>query len=81
MNVIENIYPVTKKLLGDIEPQGESNIDALRFENLEGTIYLIDKLIDDVAFVARHKNRQESSMKKSGVFASEYLKQLKESIS
>lgn len=60
---IENIYDVTQRLLGEIEPQGESNIDAVRLQNLEDTIMLAESLIDDIVSVARHKNRQEASMK------------------
>ena len=77
MKRIENIYEVTQRLCGMIEPQGESNIDAIRFENLEDTINVTEKLIDDVIYVARHKDRCEASMKKAGLRADKFITDLK----
>jgi len=80
MKRIENIYEVTKRLCGMIEPQGESNIDAVRFENLEDTIDVAEKLIDDIIYVARHKDRYEASMSKAGVRADKFITELKNNV-
>lgn len=77
MERIQNVYAVTKRLCGPIEPQGESNTDAVRFENLEDTIDLAEKLVDDIIDVARHKYRGEYSMKKAGERADEFITDLK----
>lgn len=77
MKRIENLYEVTQRLCGMIEPQGESNIDAVRFENLSDTIDLAEKLIEDVILVARHKDRQEASMKKAGQKADDFISGLR----
>ena len=71
-----NLY-VTKKLLGDIDPVGESNIDVKRLENLEETIQLVDRLIYDIFQVSLEKNNQYHSVKISGERAYKYLKSLK----
>lgn len=70
------IYDVVKKLLGAIEPIGESNADEKRFHNLQVTTKLIDKLVFDVAAVAKDKGSYQHSVKKTGVFASEFLEAL-----
>ncbi len=75
---IENIYDVTQRLCGMIEPQGESNIDEIRFENLQDTINLTEKLIVDIVAVARYKERNESSMSKAGKKADKFISDLKE---
>lgn len=78
MERIKNIYDVTKRLLGMINPQGETNIDNVRFENLEDTINLTSKLIDDIIYVARYKENHEYSMKKAGLRADEFITELKQ---
>jgi len=77
MKRIENLYDVTQRLCGMIEPQGESSIDEVRFENLKDTIDLTEKLIDDVISVARHKDRAEASMKKAGQKADDFISGLR----
>jgi len=81
MQRIENIYPVAKRLCGMIEPQGESNIDSVRYENLEQTIDLAERLINDIVGVAENRTSFEASMKKAGLRADEFIQQLKEQLS
>lgn len=80
MSKIENIYEVTKKLLGEIDPQGESNIDRERLENLEHSIEVVEKLIDDIIWVSKYKDRYESSMKTAGMTANKFIQRLRENI-
>lgn len=81
MNRIENIYEVTQRLCGIIEPVGESHVDSVRYENLEQTIDVAERLINDIVGVATNQNRPEYSMRKAGIRADEFLMQLKEQLS
>lgn len=74
---IPNVFDVTKRLLGMIHPQGESNIDKVRYQNLEDTILVTDMLIRDLTGVSDNKDRQEYSMSKAGKKAHKYLLELK----
>ena len=78
MKHLENIYEVTQRLCGMIEPQGETNIDEVRFKNLEDTIDVTERLIDDIILVARHKDRYEYSMNKAGKEADKFIDRLRE---
>ena len=67
-------YEVVKKLIGDIEPIGDSDYDRIAFENLKQITDLTESLLKDIGDVARdNKNRHESSMKSSGNFAHTFL--------
>ena len=74
-----NNYNVIKKLLGSIEPVGETNTDNKTFENLENTIDLIDKLLFDISMVSKKKSSYEYSVKKAGKMAADFLRDLKDS--
>jgi len=70
---------VVRKLIGSIQPAGDTNIDDERLENLKAMCELVDNLIaeiNDVAF--RNKNRSEYSVKKMADYASEFLISLKD---
>ena len=65
---------VVKKLIGSINPVGESDIDDERYENLKEMCVLVDNLItdiDDMAFLNRHA--QEYSVKRAAKYASTFL--------
>ena len=64
-----DIYKVVKKLIGEIDPVGETNEDTKRLENLEETIELIKSLLSDIESVSINRNRQEYSMKEIGITA------------
>ena len=78
MKRIENIYEVVQRLCGAIEPQGESRIDEVIFQNLQETINVTEALIDDIILVARHKGRHEFSMSKVGIEADKFITRLRE---
>jgi hypothetical protein len=73
-------YAIIKKLLGEIEPEGAQHIDNKRYNNLENTIILVDKLLNDIYDIVKYKNRQEASMKKIGMCAHSFLSALKENL-
>ena len=67
--MIDN-YEVIKKLIGSIEPVGETHTDNARYENLQEMTRLADALLEDIGDIARHnKDRPEYSMSKAGKFA------------
>ena len=72
-----DIYEIVKKLVGPINPIGETNADNDRFENLKATTELIDRLLFDIDDVAcRYKNNHQASMKKASVFAANFQNSL-----
>lgn len=60
------ILEVTRNLIGETEPYGDSEIDRRRTQNLDKLIYIIDELLYDVEKVAFNKERYEGSMRMMG---------------
>ena len=71
------VYDVVIKLIGPIEPIGETNADEKRFENLKAMIGLIDRLLSAVDSVAAHRDRQEYSMQRAGKVADKFFAELR----
>ena len=68
-------YGIITKLIGSIEPVGESNTDESRYENLQQMTLLVDRLIQDLRQVSEeNKDRIEYSMKRIGEYATKFLK-------
>lgn len=74
------IYEVVKKLIGSINPYGETNTDKRRLDNLQDHINLTECLVLDLVNSAKYRKRQEHSMKVIGEKAYEELKILKDII-
>ena len=71
--MIMDIHEIVKKLVGEINPIGESNTDDTRFENLKIMTELVDKLLTDIDRVAyRYKNNHQFSMKRAADFARKF---------
>jgi hypothetical protein len=69
-----DLHEVTKKLIGPIDPVGESRVDEIRFENLKVMINLVERLIDEINDVAiDNAGRNEASMKKAGEIARRFI--------
>lgn len=60
------ILEVTRTLIGETEPYGDSAIDRERTENLDKLIYVVDELLYDVEKAAVNKDRHEGSMRMMG---------------
>ena len=60
------ILKVTRTLIGETEPYGDSGIDRERTKNLEALIYVVDELLYDVEKAAVNKDRREGSMQMMG---------------
>lgn len=59
-------YQVVKKLIGNIEPYGDSNIDKERMKNLQEHYDVTESLVKDLIDVAKYRNRPEASIKELG---------------
>lgn len=70
-------YEIVNKLIGPIEPVGETNSDERRYENLEHTLNLVDQLMRDIRLVSQFSSRMEYSMSKAGKLATEFLEDVK----
>jgi hypothetical protein len=77
----EVIVEVVNKLVGDVDPIGESNEDAKRFKNLKTLCDTIDRLLIEIQFVTRNETSYEDSVKKSGKYAREFLNYIAEEYS
>lgn len=65
---------IVKKLIGNINPIGKSEIDAERFENLKQMCELVHDLvilIDDMAF--DNRNAREDSVRQAADYAKNFL--------
>jgi hypothetical protein len=69
----DTIHKTIRQLVGKVLPQGESNYDAMVYENLQILCEVTEKLIIDIDEVAyENKDRQEHSMKKVGELACKF---------
>lgn len=66
-------YDVIKKLIGEIEPIGDSRVDEKRFENLMETTLLVEQLLRDIHAVVSFSDCSQASMNKAGRWAKECL--------
>ena len=67
-------YDVITKLVGKINPIGETHIDDPRYENLKEMLALVESLLHDISEVAKNEERYEYSMKRAGELSREHLK-------
>lgn len=66
-------YEVVKKLIGEIEPVGETHADNARFQNLQEMTDLVDRLVSDIDEVAQQSRHHAFSIKRSGEHAYRFL--------
>lgn len=64
---------IVRKLIGPINPVGESYTDEERLENLKQLCNLVESLLLDIDEVAFHKNRPEYSIKRAGDYADKFI--------
>ena len=70
-------HEIVKKIIGEINPIGETQTDDERFENLKAMTELVDQLISDIYILAnKNKDRYEFSMSRAGKFADKFLDEL-----
>ena len=73
-----NVYEVVKKLIGEIEPVGDSRIDEKRLQNLRTFSAVAEDMLCDLKKVSSFKGRPEYSVNQSGKFAKDALEYFKE---
>lgn len=65
---------IVKKLIGNINPCGKTEIDKERLENLIEMCYLVDNLVCNIDAVAyNNKDSKEHSVKEMADYASNFL--------
>jgi len=72
------VIDVVKKLIGPIEPVGETNTDEKRYKNLLEMIELVELLHSEIFDVSSFSGRCEYSLNKAGKRAAQFLKDIKE---
>lgn len=73
MNDELNLHAIVTRLVGPIDPVGESHTDDKRFDNLKTLTDLIDRLLGDIERVSSNKSRHEYSMKRAGEHCIEFF--------
>ncbi len=71
----ETIIEVVGKLVGPVEPQGETHTDTKRYENLETMCAVADHLLSEIKQVSLNADRHEFSMSHAGKRAKRFLDQ------
>ena len=69
---------IIMKLIGDIDPVGETNEDEERFGNLEDMCALVAGLLFEIKRVSGNADRSEGSMRRAGKYAQVFLNDVKE---
>ena len=70
------LIDVIRKLVGPIEPVGETNADDKRYENLKVMVHLIDIMLSDVDAVSVYKDSPQYSKKRASRYAIEFFNSL-----
>lgn len=74
----EEISDIVMKLIGEVEPVGETNADNQRYDNLLLLLNTVDILIDEIRFVMPYSEYAERSMKRAGKEAVKWGKEKRE---
>ena len=72
-----NEYDVVRKLIGPIEPVGDTDVDERRLSHLRSQIVLVNTLLEEIREVSENKSSNMASIKKAGYEANSYLYSLK----
>lgn len=72
----ETILEVINRLVGDIEPYGETYHDEKAYDNQENLIFITKELVNTLVINSRYKNRVQYSVKEIGERAYDSLKGL-----
>lgn len=70
---------VIKKLVGSVNPIGETTTDAVRFNNLKLLTEVSENLLEIISHVHRqNKHSHEHSVRKAADHAGEFLERIKQ---
>lgn len=70
----DEVADIVFKIVGEIEPVGETHTDDARFNHLQTLLNTLDILIDEVTFVLPCENRYEYSMQRAGQEVRHWIK-------
>ena len=70
------LHDIVMKLIGPVDPVGETNADQNRLANLKTLCELVDRLVYTIDAVIPNKNRPEASMMQAGEYADKFLTDL-----
>jgi hypothetical protein len=70
------VTEVVEKIIGKVDPVGETNADNERLENLKALCELTQNLLEKIKMIA-YKNieAKEFSVKRAGEYATEFMKE------
>lgn len=74
----QEMYCVVQNCLGEIEPCGDSNIDAKRTKHLDEWIYLTSLMVDEISDIIKYIDRHEASMHEIGKKALDCIRKINE---
>lgn len=70
----DEVADIVFKIVGEIEPVGETHTDDSRFNHLQTLLNTLDILIDEVTFLLPCENRYEYSMQRAGKEVRHWIK-------
>lgn len=69
-------HQLVKKVIGPINPIGQSSVDLKRFENLHEMTNLVESLLSDIDdIIYNNSDAKEYSVKKSVDFAKKFMQE------
>jgi hypothetical protein len=71
------LHEIVMKLIGPVQPAGDSRLDESRLANMKTLTSLVEELLAEIEFAVPMANREEASMKKIGLCAREFLDSVK----
>ena len=70
------LYEIVMKLVGPVQPVGETNIDARRLENMKELTQLVDQLLGQIENASRYADKAEASVKEIGQHARNFINEV-----
>lgn len=71
-----DLHEVVMKLVGPVQPVGETGEDERRLDNMRALTDLVDDLLGEIEKVEPAADRVEGSMRAIGVHAREFLREI-----
>lgn len=75
-----NNTDIVMKLIGPIDPVGDSSEDSVRLQNMKSIMILVEDLINEIHNVALKHPSTEASVSRAGNFAKTFLQQQAEEL-
>ena len=72
------LYEIVMKLIGPVQPVGETRADEQRLESMKKLTELTDRLLFEIDAAAHNADRAEASMRAIGVHARDFMADVKD---